>query len=202
MNNILVIDDMLTNEEANLIEDVMLRHSKQISDITFPWYNFETFSANSPESIERHGFLGNNILEKFAQCHMFIEDNQSTSLFSKMLEDTILKNFNIDYLFRVKSNLTFQSQEPNTISTPHYDNEEEHLAAVYYVNDCDGDTIIYNEIKTYQNNKLSTRVRVSPKKGRMVLFNGMHLHTSEYPYTNDMRAIINFNFGPKTMLKG
>ena len=83
-----------------------------------------------------------------------------------------------------------------------YDNEEEHLAAVYYVNDSDGDTIIYNEIKTYQNNKLSTRVRVSPKKGRMVLFNGMHLHTSEYPYTNDMRAIINFNFGPKTMLKG
>jgi hypothetical protein len=76
--------------------------------------------------------------------------------------------------------------EKNKSYIPHKDLPFPHLAAIYYVNDTDGDTIFYdndyNIIKT-----------VSPKKGRIVVFDGNIFHGASTP-TLDKRVIINYNF--------
>jgi hypothetical protein len=69
----------------------------------------------------------------------------------------------------------------------HTDLDFNHLVCLYYVNDTDGDTIFYN-------NDLKTEIkRTSPKKGRVVIFNGTIPHSATTP-TKLPRAIINFNF--------
>ena len=57
---------------------------------------------------------------------------------------------------------------------------------LYYVNDTDGDTIFYND------NEEEIK-RVSPKKGRVVFFDGSIMHSASTP-TQTHRAIINFSF--------
>ena len=67
-----------------------------------------------------------------------------------------------------------------------------HLVALYYVCDSDGDTIIYNERE-----KLGTytiKQKVTPKQGRIVLFDGSLYHTAEQPL-NNVRCVVNYNLG-------
>ena len=57
---------------------------------------------------------------------------------------------------------------------------------LYYVLDSDGDTIIYNEKKDSDN--YTIKKRVTPKQGKVVLFDGQLYHTAEQPcllYTSD-----------------
>lgn len=79
----------------------------------------------------------------------------------------------------------------------HVDLPKEHLACVYYVNDSDGDTIIYEQstLDTPEgaiNVDLKEHARVTPKKGRMVMFDGRRYHCSSQP-TKGYRCIINFD---------
>jgi len=70
-----------------------------------------------------------------------------------------------------------------------------HLVVLYYVNDSDGDTIIYDQIGQPNNidkSALKIKQKISPKKGRCVLFNGKWLHNSSSPQ-NSPRCILNFD---------
>jgi ectoine hydroxylase-related dioxygenase (phytanoyl-CoA dioxygenase family) len=78
---------------------------------------------------------------------------------------------------------------------PHvdYKNTTEHLiSAVYYVNDSTGDTLIFDQ-RFGHNGPLTVRTRVTPKKGRLVVFDGSLLHAGNTPRTNAPRVNINFN---------
>jgi len=83
------------------------------------------------------------------------------------------------------------------LDAPHVDADIDHLVVLYYVNDSDGDTVIYeNLFEGYDNvphfNELKEKKRVTPKAGRVVIFNGKHWHTSNQPEHN-VRCIINYN---------
>ena len=93
--------------------------------------------------------------------------------------------------------------DENRQDRPHIDQPNPHYAAIYYVNDADGDTYIYD--KQYNPNvdpayfpnvdpsSLPVLKRISPKKGRLVIFNGLYYHSSSQP-EHTARCIINFNF--------
>jgi len=79
----------------------------------------------------------------------------------------------------------------------HVDLAEPHYACVYYLNDSDGDTIIMEQstIDTQPGSQgvdVKIHQRVTPKKGRMVVFDGRRYHCSSQP-TQSYRAIINFD---------
>jgi hypothetical protein len=83
------------------------------------------------------------------------------------------------------------------VDTPHLDRTEPHLVFLYYVGDSDGDTIIYNYRSKDKNDipffeDVKELKRITPKQGRVVVFDGLHWHTAEQP-TKDVRCIINFN---------
>ena len=81
-----------------------------------------------------------------------------------------------------------------TVDTPHVDLQQEHLVALYYVCDSDGDTIIYNERHEPADKVYTVKQRVTPKQGRMVLFDGSLYHTAEQPERN-VRCVVNYNLG-------
>ena len=83
------------------------------------------------------------------------------------------------------------------VDTPHLDRFEPHLVFLYYVCDSDGDTIIYNyktekegDVPFFEDVK--ELKRITPKQGRVVIFDGMYWHTAEQP-KKDVRCILNFN---------
>lgn len=83
------------------------------------------------------------------------------------------------------------------VDTPHIDLYEPHWVFLYYVIDSDGDTIIYDyksknkdDIPYFED--IKEIKRITPKQGRVVVFDGAHWHTAEQPRKNK-RCIINFN---------
>ena len=84
-----------------------------------------------------------------------------------------------------------------SIDAPHVDADIDHMVILYYVNDSDGDTVIYeNKFTSYDDvphiNDLRILKKVSPKAGRVVMFNGKHWHTSHQPEYN-VRCVVNYN---------
>ena len=63
--------------------------------------------------------------------------------------------------------------------TPHIDLDEgeRHIVVLYYVKDSDGDTVIYNE--RTESNTYTVKQKVTPKQGRVVIFDGGQYHTPQ-----------------------
>ena len=94
-----------------------------------------------------------------------------------------------------RSFLQFPINTDGTIDKPHIDihGKTEFRVALYYVCDSDGDTVIYNEKE--QSEKYTIKQRVTPKQGRVVIFNGHLYHTAEQPTKSNTRCIVNYNLG-------
>ena len=69
----------------------------------------------------------------------------------------------------------------------HTDSNLPHWVCLYYVTDSDGDTILFKD------DRKTEITRVSPKKGRIVFFDGSIPHCSSRP-TQNTRVIVNFDF--------
>ena len=80
------------------------------------------------------------------------------------------------------------------IHPPHIDVPQKHIASIVYVNDSDGDTVIYDHkqewAKSYPQS-MPIKQRIAPKAGRMVLFDGSYVHTGHSPSEHQTRILIN-----------
>jgi len=90
---------------------------------------------------------------------------------------------------RMKANLLLNSAQDleEYHNVPHVDTTSEHLVFLYYVNDSDGDTYIWDR---YGEELLT---RVSPERGRILVFDGFHYHASSPPSKSEARIVINSN---------
>jgi len=87
---------------------------------------------------------------------------------------------------------------------PHVDFYIPHRVGLYYVDDSDGDTFIFQEtfeqlgleesVRYAAEKKFSLVKRVSAKKGRMIGFDGKHYHASMHPVEHSSRIAIAFAF--------
>lgn len=139
-----------------------------------------------------HGFQFNHV---FFAGHKQRSDLYDLAL--RTLEQFCLKNnISLRAIMRAKANMTFPDSNVDVELTKavHTDHSWPHLVFLYYVNDADGDTILYNE--TYDDNKpmvLTEMSRVSPKAGRAICFQGLHYHSPLVP-TKGYRMVINITF--------
>ena len=86
------------------------------------------------------------------------------------------------------------------VHRPHVDYYYPHHTMIYYLQDSDGDTIIYNEHvenmnRTYPK-EFSIKETFSPKMGRAIFIDGLDYHSSSPPTQHRTRIAINFNFVP------
>ena len=74
------------------------------------------------------------------------------------------------------------------------------ITYLYYINDSDGPTIIYNK----RGQKYDTpkppwwwkKTKVLPKQGRLVRFHSDSVHSGNVPYKYDSRTVLNLIFEP------
>ena len=188
---IIVIDDFISPEYQQKIKDELLG-----LDNAFPWYYTEDVTgAGDYDSQHRAGFghqyvfMDDNDISHIESVyhHLFTPMLSKACQYLKMPETKVLQG---------RSFLQFPLKNIDTsvVDTPHIDIDEgdEHTVVLYYVIDSDGDTIIYNERE--ESSTYTEKQRVTPKQGRVVIFDGRQYHTAQQP-SNGTRCIVNYNLG-------
>ena len=107
-------------------------------------------------------------------------------------------NIKVNTITRIKINLllrdkTFTSDNYNF---PHSDRSAGEKIFIYYVNDSDGDTVIFNEYDNYTTIPTAFTIadRVTPKKGTGLFLECARFHASSNPVLSQHRYVVNFNF--------
>jgi hypothetical protein len=113
-------------------------------------------------------------------------------------------NLQMNDLIRVRLGMFPKTMLDVPYHNPHVDFYEPHRVGLYYVNDSDGDTVVFNEtfdkvtieqsVKFANDGKFTELARISPKKGKMVFFDGKHYHASMHPKEHSQRIVITFDF--------
>jgi len=100
----------------------------------------------------------------------------------------------VNHLLRLRLGLILK--EPiKTIHPPHIDYPgEEHYTALYYINESDGDTYIYNQVDGDRLDNFTIKKQIKPKKGKFAIFNGKHFHSSSSPEKYNSRFVLTINF--------
>lgn len=111
----------------------------------------------------------------------------------------------VDELIRIRCSVT-EIGNKHFVGGPHVDTNTPHMTALFYLNDSDGDTIMYNEkfdpslgIDQYEYyNKYikqpTVMKTVTPEENKMFWFDGLLYHSSNSPVTTAKRFIINVNY--------
>jgi len=185
MNDIFIFDDILTLAEQHTI-DVKF-HSNKVD-----WYyNSSTVNYNSSGDL----LCNKNIKEHVQLTHVLLSSDETQSKMANVGLDILQKFLNrqpVDFskVSRIKANLMtqFPSYGANFHTTPHIDSNENHWVLLYYVNDSDGCTIIF------ENSDLTVTLdKIQPKKGRFVLFPGHLYHAGQFPEHSSTRIVLNYN---------
>lgn len=104
----------------------------------------------------------------------------------------------INAITRIKINLLLRDKTftMNNYNFPHSDRGHGEKIFIYYLNDSDGDTIIFNEYDDYQTvpKKFTIAERITPKKGTGVFLECARFHASSNPAQTQHRYVINYNF--------
>jgi hypothetical protein len=138
--------------------------------------------------------------------HVFVIDgNVNSDLFIRPIRNMINKGSEVvesehrDIMFsRMFLTLPLHEQFNATESKLHIDRVDSHLVVLYYVIDADGDTILTNikgdgskiNYGVCLTDESNIKARVTPKQGRVLIFDGMHYH-GVVPPKNGIRSIIN-----------
>lgn len=123
---------------------------------------------------------------------------------------------NINKIVRIKINKQIQSADlsfdENCCNDIHSDMTFPHKTLLYYFNDSDGDTMLMNERHKEDNPNISPELkarmlelggleinttllqRVTPKKGRILCFDGARYHAPSNPIKSKFRYVMNINF--------
>ena len=155
-----IIDNYLEADEHIILKTIM-------ETDTFPWfYNAEKV-------------IGDTTLFHYQFVHIFYANNNENSNFFNQLNPVINK-LKPKSLIRIKANLNPVSHELIEYNT-HQDQTFECKAAIYYLNDNDGYTMIGKE-------------KVESKKNRIVLFKPNEDHYGTNSTNCKNRMVINFNY--------
>ena len=163
-----------------------------VTDIKFPWHFMEDTTNEKPGPGNSTPAFGHLL---FHQGH----DPSPHLNFFTPLVNAILEKSNMELISIIRLRLGFLlntkypfPSTPYQHNTPHVDSPFPHYTAVYYLNDCDGPTLIFRE--TEESQKYFPLHKSNPEKGKVLLFDGSHYHASTCPKIHNKRIVLTFNF--------
>ena len=205
MDDLIILEDFIPKQLQDMLDNLL--HSSG-----YKWVYSDNTSGNEKifdKYVKEKSGVYNKVKDhgQFSSLtfHHLASENEMDVKFLETFTSLIWFMFDrvpdatISQYERVKSNLILQKSDDwaNKIAEPHVDAQEKNRKSLlYYVNDSDGDTIIYNERYDDAINgvPLTERKRVSPRKGDAILFDSDIIHSHEYPIISKKRTIINFCF--------
>lgn len=190
-----------------------------ITSKSIPWTYRPALDIQKNPELKNILEIDSNIILNYGFSHTFL-DLQNNSNFENIpinlldLFKLYIKNkfdVEVNKCLRMIAMLTLPNpnRNDNTYLLPHVDVQVPHKVLLYYVNDSDGDTFIFNEKIQHKSQAVFTisdrfkdsgnfikktlHTRITPKKGTAVLFDGLQYHSGNVPSV-DPRFVINFIF--------
>ena len=195
---IYVFDDIIDLDLQNDIKNLLTSDYQYNGKHPFPWYYIDDITADEgdPRSQRRPGFTHEYVAYEGIEKSTGKQVSRFHELFVILLQNACKKLGIMDInVLQGRSFLQVPLNLQNRdVDTPHIDihDRDNFFVVLYYVCDSDGDTIIYNETK--ESDQYTIKQRVTPKQGRVVIFDGILMHTAEQPL-NNTRCIVNYNLG-------
>ena len=202
-----IFDDIIDKEYQERIKDTLLSHETN-------WFYNHNININS--DMEPRPCFSHRYFESEYDLHTDT-GTQYNELERSYLHDMLVPmidascksiDYNYRYIIQGRSFLQLPLKGlSDQLDINHVDRRQNHLVILYYVKDSDGDTIIYeNTLHSVMTQRVVSEYnselppleetkelqRVSPKQGRVVIFDGAFYHTAEQPQ-KDVRLIINYN---------
>lgn len=184
--SISVIDDYLDKSYATFLEDKIASHDQQ-------WFYMSDSTSKSLPSNKIETGIEPTFSFAYNVCSYnngLVESpyaNYVLPFIHKLLDD-----FQSPNLLRCRLDMTVYNPNGHR-HMPHTDLQVPNLTCIYYVNDSDGDTLIFNERR--ESSEYTIAKSVTPKKNRMVVFDGDLYHTGHSPKEHRNRILINSNLG-------
>src|SRR5262249_52447019 len=125
---------------------------KALTAIDFPWYYYGNVNYGSKPPADRPGVWGQD--PRFKDSHgfsslIFPVNGPPTPWFdyARRILETLLNKQSMrpTQLLRIKANLLVRAAGEALPFTPHVDMPKQHWVVIYYVNDSDGDTLIFDK---------------------------------------------------------
>lgn len=179
---------------------------------SFPWFYVKN-TAYTPGDTQIEN------LHNGSFSHIAFDNGRKNSEYSDILEAALLVGLDnlgltLKRLHRIRIGL-IPICSVNNVNPPHVDRVNRHNVALWYLNDSDGDTILYNEkydpwahggalhndyrdVLWYYENVLKGSVsvmqKISPEKNKMIVFDGLTFHSSSTPTKTKRRIAVNYVF--------
>ena len=191
-----IINDFLPADKFDKLSNFVLSNN-------FPWFYSEQVSLPP----EEHNINDPYALETDGWYHMLYSDDEDYKnggmFFDAFLDffEELSQTFGYtqDDLLRARLGLKVPKLGYNkeNYNLPHIDVRSPHDTIIYYFNDSDGDTRIFNENYSNCNNieptKFTVQQTVSPKANRLLLLDGLQYHTASNPLEVNRRVVLNVN---------
>ena len=190
-DKILVFDDIIDLEYQERIKNILIGE-RPFEGYFFPWYFTQDVTKhNDVDSQKRSAFFHGYVISNDDNTIGTI-DSVFHDLFVSLIENACNKidRKNVSIIKGrsfLQLPINFKGEREDT---PHVDIVDDHFVILYYVCDSDGDTIIYNE--QVKSDRYTVQKRITPKQGRVVLFDGSYYHTAEQPL-NNIRCVVNYD---------
>ena len=196
---IYVFDDIIDLKCQEKIKNVLIGNENYKEKI-FPWYYTEDVTAAGDDDSQHRAAFG----------HVYVDYNDDSLVdppHSRIESDfhefilpilkSVCKKMSVNNIDVIQGRSFLQlplNLKDRSVDIPHRDlwDTDNFFVVLYYVCDSDGDTIIYNETK--ESDVYTLKQKVTPKQGRVVVFDGTLMHTAEQPL-NNTRCVINYNLG-------
>lgn len=191
-NGYVVVDDLIPTDAQDDIRDLLLGTFRN-----FPWFFTHDMSFGDRED---------DPIDFPAFAHVFktmgkVNSNHYEDILpiAEIGAEYISKKADVYYARTFLQMPLDESVRLKELDFLHIDTSKKHFVVLYYVTDSDGDTILTNieydgneVLTTHKATEENIIARVSPKKGRMLIFDGRFYHVASQP-TKSMRCVINFD---------
>ena len=187
VDDVIVVDDFLDKISFKKIKESLLLQD---------WYfNPDiTFGYDQGDSKKHYGFYSMIVDEGSPDQY----SNTPSSWLIFTLNEKIKSQFNFNTVERCRIDMTTYRGEDQVTFKRHIDMEGFHYTSIYYTNECNAPTIIYNEKSMSSPVDLSLNLtikeKVYPKENRLVVFPGNYIHTGMCATDVPYRILINSNF--------
>ena len=188
-NKILIFDDIIDLEYQERIKNILLG-DEIFEGYYFPWYFTQDVTKQKDRDSQKrsaffHGYVRSSdtigiIDSVFHHLIVPLLENACNRIGKQSVNVIQGRSF-----LQIPINYKGERED-----SPHIDTSDDHFVMLYYVCDSDGDTIIFNEKE--KSEKYTIQKIVTPKQGRVVLFDGAFYHTAEQPM-NNVRCVINYD---------
>lgn len=195
MTNIQCFDKIIPQGYADQIEaDIMA--------MKFPWYYIKDVTNKNYGSNSGLTHLAFNFGNEPSDWFPFI--------MPLVYSITEAAGHTLEKLLRIRVGCLTQTHDTSYMhNTPHLDFTMPHYTACYYVNDSDGDTIVFDQTMQDMNTtditedalydyvaktNFTIAKQATPKKGSLCVFDGLHFHASTKPKQHDRRIVITINY--------